>query len=445
LIIRIPYLINPFEVLTPELNLILVGRKIFNGFVMYRDVYDVSAPLSSFTYSFFHIFSGKSVWGYRIFAFILVVFQCALLNRYFIKNNSFLEKGFVPAIVYGVLLSLVFDMMYLSEVLMGITFILFSLDFLFRLLDKGLADKHLFNMGFHIGIAGLFYQPLFLFIMLPLAVIILYVNSNFRKILLVLFGFCFPVVICAIGFSLLGGFNQFIYPFFDGLSLVSRLQYATVKGFLILFGFPTFLLLMGVFSVLSAGKFINYQQRTQQAMFLYLVCGLISIFFAPSFSLYHFIVFAPAFAFFISHYLLLIKKKWMAATTFLLFLIVLPALGFLIYKNVLSPESYSVRTLIVADSSIKLKDKRILVLGNHPEHYKENEVASPYLNWPIAQKHFNNLNQYESSIIIYNNLLNDLPDYIIDEAGLTTKLFSRMPELGKKYVKSEGKIYELRK
>jgi hypothetical protein len=87
--------------------------------------------------------------------------------------------------------------------------------------------------------------------------------------------------------------------------------------------------------------------------------------------------------------------------------------------------------------------KRILVLGNDISYYFGNHLATPYLNWQLAQAHFANLDYYSGTIAVYENLKKDMPEIIIDQEGLGEKLFSKVQILQTMYER-QGKLYFLK-
>lgn len=55
----------------------------------------------------------------------------------------------------------------------------------------------------------------------------------------------------------------------------------------------------------------------------------------------------------------------------------------------------------------EIKGKKVLVLGKLPEMYIDNTLATPYLDWQLAEKRFDNLNNFENISGIYRDFLRD--------------------------------------
>jgi hypothetical protein len=91
----------------------------------------------------------------------------------------------------------------------------------------------------------------------------------------------------------------------------------------------------------------------------------------------------------------------------------------------------------------EIRNKRILVLGQHAGEYMENFTATPYLNWDLSSYDLRNLDHFDSVIHVYDNFRKDPPDYVIDKANLMPKLLSRVPALQSQYKLSQWKgIYQ---
>ena len=93
------------------------------------------------------------------------------------------------------------------------------------------------------------------------------------------------------------------------------------------------------------------------------------------------------------------------------------------------------------NQDVKIKNKRVLVLGDGIEEYKNNYVATPYLNWNLAKYELENLDNYDNVISILRNFEKDLPDIIIDKVNLAPKLFKRIPALERRYKLVEKGVY----
>jgi hypothetical protein len=80
------------------------------------------------------------------------------------------------------------------------------------------------------------------------------------------------------------------------------------------------------------------------------------------------------------------------------------------------------------------------------QYYKNSSLATPYLNWTLAQVHFNDPHYYDNLTAIYSNFKNDLPEVIIDKKDVFAEVINAMPTLQPLYqYKSEIGVYILKK
>jgi len=156
-----------------------------------------------------------------------------------------------------------------------------------------------------------------------------------------------------------------------------------------------------------------------------------------------FIIFVPVWSFFALYFFSTIKKKVVAEFIFLLLLGVVLLIHYdgIYFKGLESLTQ--LRSLVLKESKItNVKQKKILVLGNGMEEYKDNYLATPYLNWNLAKYELERLDNYNNVINILRNFENDSPEFIIDKVNLAPKLFKRIPVLQRRYKKVEDNVYQ---
>ena len=95
------------------------------------------------------------------------------------------------------------------------------------------------------------------------------------------------------------------------------------------------------------------------------------------------------------------------------------------------------------DEDEEIVDKKILVLGDDTRFYSGNRLATPFLNWQLADKVFSGLNYYRRIEQAHVSMINDLPDVIVDLEGKVPLLFERLPLVARNYEQSatEARYY----
>jgi hypothetical protein len=89
--------------------------------------------------------------------------------------------------------------------------------------------------------------------------------------------------------------------------------------------------------------------------------------------------------------------------------------------------------------ALEYKNKRIIVLGKAPSYYFQNKLSGPYLNPELTADFFLQLNSYSGVVQVFEQLQQEQPEILIDQAGVAPKIFGQIKPLQKQYRKIEGK------
>jgi hypothetical protein len=444
-LIRFAFLINPDFIFVQEIKWLLLGEKISQGNLLYKEVWDTTAPFSALAYGFVDLLFGKSLTAYRIIALGLTFFYSLYFSRILINNNIYLEKTYVPAIVFSIFNCLFIDLFTLTTPLLGLAFILLSLDYMFKLLDKGLQDNQFYNIGFLIGIAALFYLPYATFLIFAMFTMFLYSNTSLRKYLLTVLGFLFPYLILFIFYSLYYGLDNFYYMYIISFLTIDKYIPVGIENQILLIIVPVLLVVLAMGKLLVAPRFVNYQQKTQQMMFFYLITAGLSYFLIVDINPSHLVLAIPGFTFFATHYFLLIRKKLFSELSFLIFMGAVPVLTLGISSGTIQNNWIDYKDMLVSlRNTDEINHKKIVVLGNDVSPYVDNSLATPYLNWNLSKNHFERLKYFEVVLAAYKNFKGEMPEYIIDQTKSTPKLFAQIPAIGNNYEKCGENIYCLK-
>ena len=443
ILMRLPMYLAGIPELIPELQWMLVGEQVNKGFVMYSQIWDNTAPLSVLVYAGLDGLFGRSQSVFQFAALAVVAFQAIYFNV-MINNRDILSKrNYVPGLFYLLFLNISFDCSTLSPVLMATTFVLLSLGTLVKQISRLQATDEVFEIGFLIGIAFLFYPPAFIFIFWAIASLVFFSGATIRQYSLAIFGFLFPILLTALYFYLDGTYEAFVRNF---LSSVFQIRQYNLNDFKSLFAtliLPFGFGILGFLRLVNAFGFNNFQIRCQQVMMLWAIAGILSIALMPFLAPMQFIIFVPAIAFFTINFFNGMKKQWLAE---LIFLGLFGAILLIQYQAVYASDNSSFVQLknlkLKENKDIKIKNKRVLVLGDGMEEYKNNYAATPYLNWNLAKYELENLDNYDNVISILRNFEQDSPDIIIDKVNLAPKLFKRIPALERRYKLVEKGIYK---
>lgn len=428
-----------------ELLHMLVGERMADGFALYRQIYDDTAPLSALVYWLVDLLAGRSFLTYRVVALALLLLQALLFNLILNRHSVYAGKNYLPALVYLTLGSLSFAFSMLTPLLIGNTFLILSLPYIITVAREGLDNNRLFVGGFMMGLAALSYLPLALFLLVGIFAVIYFASSTFRSSLLMLCGFAFPYAMLATYYLYAGSLSDFL-----ALHLFQPWQFEV--SFILdpadlakLMALPALVLLLSLMSTLSLPQRLVFQVKFQQVMWVWLVISLVVIFTRQDISAGTFVVLLPPIAYFSEFFFTSGRKAWLLNLVFLLVLagvLVLRYRQLPVLNRLIKIDESALLLSKAPDTSIK--NTTVLVLGNDISYYTHNTPVTPYLNWQLAQRHFGNLIEYQAVFDIYQNFQSEQPAYIVDKVGLMPQLQYKMPAVFGKYKPAgSGGIYQL--
>jgi hypothetical protein len=152
------------------------------------------------------------------------------------------------------------------------------------------------------------------------------------------------------------------------------------------------------------------------------------------------IIMIPSLAYFFSHYLLLIRRKWIAESMLWLLIIGVISTSLLAMRGNIGSIDYS-RMFVNASARLPVVDKKVMVLGDDISVYSENTLGGYFLDWRLSERTVSSMQYYDSVLKIDNMFQTHPPDVIVDERGLFAALASRIPALNIKYRRQGENLY----
>ncbi|MCF2442922.1 hypothetical protein L0657_03060 [Dyadobacter sp. CY345] len=447
LLLRLPFFFGGIPLLIPELSWMLVGEQMNHGFMLYRDVWDNVSPFSGLAYWLIDSVFGRSQGVYQLIAAGLGIIQILYFNYVIFSREVFPERTYIPGALYAIFLNISFDLGTLSPMLMANTFLLFAFGLIVKILVRREATNQVFEMGLYIGIATLFYLPASLFMVWAFLALLFYTGATIRHHLLGLFGSLFPLLMVLLFFYMNDGIESLNRNLLTSVFQVKQYNLTDFSSLLASLLLPLGFGILGFMRIFTTLRFVNYQTRIQQVMALWFIVSVFTIPLMQYLAPMQFVIFIPPAAFFATHYFQSFKRKsfgdefqFMLMTAVIVFIQyqgtrgILPGISMGKLENLRSKS---------ASLPAEIKNKRILVLGQHAGEYMENYSATPYLNWDLSSYDLRNLDNFDSVIHVYDNFRKDPPDYVIDKVNIMPKLLSRVPALQSQYKLSQWKgIYQ---
>lgn len=443
---RLPLLISGDWHTIPELSWMIVGERMNEGALLYVGIWDDIGPLSAWSYRILDFMFGRSQLALQILGLLVFFIQVFYVNYLGLKHKLFNENNYLSALFYSILGLTFFNIITLSPQLMGMTFILLSLNGLFNHVEsRNKTDGNLLNIGIFTGIAALFYLPYMLMVLVHVVGLISFTNTIGRRYLLLLYGITMPLAVCWIVYAWYGDTGELYSSFFQSLFELNAKDYLGIKTISILIGASTFIVVIAIAKTLLGFGFTVFQVRSQKVMFFASVFSLIIFLTYADKDGYSFIMLFPWGAFFMSHFFLSIRKAIIRELTFFLYVISIVTFYFGVCFNLLSiHDTLELDSLLIKQSGTQpqFASKKTLVVGPDIKPYFVSRQATPYFNWDISRRQLGQLDYYDNLQAIDKNLRNDMPDYIIDQVGLVPDLFEKLPLIAVEYVPMEGGLYK---
>jgi hypothetical protein len=428
----LPFFIDPANLTIAELKGFVLGEAVADGKTMYTEVFDDTAPLASLFFGGMSFIFGRSVFAWHLIAFLIIFFQASYFAVTLINNKAYEENTYLPALIYGVLAFFSFDLFAFSNELIASTFVLFAINNLFKEIEfRVQRDEIVLNVGLMLGLSSLIIFSYILFLPAVIFLLAIFARLNIRKVFLLLFGFLLPHGILIMLYFYRDGATLLWQNFYSPNLSFSKHGLISWSSLFTLCIIPLSYLLFSFVMLNRVARFTRYQSQLLQVMFIWLVPCCLLIVFTRELSPHSFYVFLPILSYFIAHYLLLIRRKWIAEGLLWFFMGgVLCLCLFARYKKI-SRIDYS--NMFVAPSKDNIKDKKIMSLGNDINHYQYNTMSGGFLNWNLSKQVFEQPDYYENILMINNAFKSDPPDIIIDEKNLMEAVMKRIPSLRNQY------------
>ena len=450
LALRLPLLWWGLPLMPVELREMLLGERLQAGARLYRDVYDSTAPLSAALAGLLELVGSRPLWLYRLLALALFTFQALRFNFVLNRADVFPERGYVTALMYLLVGSLSVSLDILSPLLLGHSFLIAGFSALLPTSREGYDNRRLFRAGFLMGVAALCYLPLALFLLLGLFAVLIFAANSFRSFLLLVCGFLFPYAVVGTFFLYTGslpGFAQFhLRPTLSGL--VAGTDGLPLPMQLRLLALPVLVLLAGLVRGFAKPPGLVFQAKFQQLMLVWALVATAVAAAGRGVAPGTLVLILPPLAYFSLYLWQKTRRPWLPELGLLVLMgavLVLRYRAVLLLDEVLHLPTESRYAVQPSPRYQFLRGQPILVLGPDMRPYAHNRLATPYLDWRLAQADFGYLRQYEAVFRLARNFRSNTPRYLIDQRGLMPELRYKIPGVFGRYEATSTKgVYRLK-
>ena len=443
------WLVQP--ALTPEAYWQALGSRIAAGSLPYIDVIDNTSPLSAFVYGFTELFGQYDVWAARLLAALIVCFQAIYFNRMLLERQVVSARNTMPAFWYVTFAHLSYDMVMLTPMLIGLTFLLPALDRLLYKITKGpLPDEGFLLIGIFTGLASLSHLSLIGFLPVFIVALYFYTDTQARQYTLVLMGAILPFIIISLVYYWLDGWGLLVQYLVTPYSATNIWLLVPLPNRFFWLIIPLLTSVVGSL-YLYGGRFyklVFYQRYTVTLFVFWLAAGYTTILFSHLKAPFQFIIFVPALSYFASYLFSDIKKrKWLSEFVIWLMLVGLwlPACFPLLSDNWSFARKMSIETALLEQNVPEASGSKVLALGyENAAWYKNNSMATPFLH-PAFSQSWLEPQTYEQSLATLKAFEESKPEILIDNKEQhIARLFRKMPVLARQYQKEYSGKYVLK-
>jgi hypothetical protein len=430
-ILYVPQLVDlPFLTIV-ELKGIVVGEKVLEGFMPYTELIDHTPPLASWFYGACDWLFGRSLTARHIAAFIILFLQSAFISMLFIEKKAFTENTYVPSLIFSVLTLAAFDVVSLTADLAAFGLLLLALNNLFKQIEfREQRDETVINMGLYLAFSSLFTFSYIFFLPAVIVLLILFTRSSVRQYMLLCFGFLLPHMLLFTIYYMADGHADLVQRYYLFNFSLGRSSLLSVNTLLILCSIPIVYLVLSLFVLNRNARLTKYQSQLLQAMFLWFVFALSHAWLSPDLRAQTLLPVVPAVSFLLTHFFLLIRRRTYAELNAWIFVLGVTATGYLSRYEIL-PARWS--HLRVPPPSYPVNGRKVLVLGNDPGTWLNNQLAPPFFNWELSRVIFENPDEYQPVLLVNKLFSIDPPQVIIDPENRMQPFFNRIPALSVRY------------
>jgi len=99
----LPFFIDPATVTIQELKSFVLGEAIGEGKIMYSQIIDSTAPMTSGIFGVIELTFGRSLFARHLLALFFIFYQASFFAILLINNKAYNDNTYVPALIFGLL------------------------------------------------------------------------------------------------------------------------------------------------------------------------------------------------------------------------------------------------------------------------------------------------------------------------------------------------------
>ena len=278
-----------------------------------------------------HVYQGVGTTGWlpSLIALLLVLTQAFSINILAARFRISKEVTLIPGVFYILLMSTSADSLNLTPVLLGNTFLIFALMSLFQTYKKSSVAGNIFNAGFWIGIASLFYFSNIVFVLLAILGLSTLRALRINEIFMIIIGAIIPYFLAGTFAFLVDALPQFYHlQIEDNLGFLNFDWASNWQNYTILAIFGL-LSMVAIFSInIYSQKQSIQSQKYIQVLYSFMFISILTIFVQQGIRPSHLMLLAIPLSLLLPINFLSMKNKNLASTLHLIWLILVLAIQY---------------------------------------------------------------------------------------------------------------------
>ncbi|WP_026956158.1 hypothetical protein [Algoriphagus vanfongensis] len=428
-----------FPLTATQLNWILLGERLGDGFFLYQHIIDDTGPLSAGFYFMLDFLFGRNPLALELVGRLLILFQVIFWNFTMIKYRVFDENTYLPGIIMMALFHISFDLLSISPALLGSTFLMLALAQLFSqtMLQKDSSESTLL-IGIYGGIATGFHPIYCLFLPFMLFGGIAISGFTFRQLLLSLTGYFLPLLLISIFYYWNNGLDE-AFQIWPLIFFSEKYYYQSFLTWTIVGAFPLLLAVIGFFySSVFRGATIN-QQKQRQLMIVWNIIAFVGVVVSKRQAAFQLVILMPGLSYLITQFFLSIRKRLITQSAFYLLVFVLPIFSWWWMQQEIQEEN---KYFVHPSNEPELQGKGMMILGDDLSPYTQGRFEGPFLNFHLSKLVLEKERTLAQRAKLFQMIQSQRPELILDQEGEFAKLLIDYPELLREYeLKSAGRYW----
>jgi hypothetical protein len=267
---------------------------------------------------------GENNWANRGIAIFLLLFNATILNYIVSEHRIEYETTLFPGLFYILVSSAIPDFLHLSPVLIGNTFLIFALFNLVKTYKNNQCASLIFNIGFWIAIASLFYFSFAFFVLWGLICLSVLRAFKFKEWLITISGFLVPYLLLGTYHFWFDQFGEFwTQQVSQNLSFLSFNGKNDITTNAKLIGFSVLILfVIGSTGSYNFKKNIQIQKKITVLYWLLFFAGITTLF-QTNVTIAHFQIIAIPMGAFLAMTFSSMTSRWAESFHFLLLVLIL--------------------------------------------------------------------------------------------------------------------------